>query len=91
MLKNIIPLAIIIGVAYWYWSGPYQEKNNPSYAQKLEVNNDAMSKCLFGKSYASGAGRGSAGDPGQQCAKKLNLYEEGGQWHSYDDIRPDNY
>ncbi|NRB37976.1 MAG: hypothetical protein HRU20_05845 [Pseudomonadales bacterium] len=89
MFKNLISLAIIAAVGYWYWNGPYQDKVNPSYTQKVEQNEKDLAACERGKSYISGAGGKSDGDPETACAKKLNLYFADGHWHSYDDVRPD--
>jgi len=91
VLQRIILLAVIIGAAYWYWSGPYQEKINPSYEATLKLNDENMALCMRGAAYnhgATGTGLDSSGAR-EQCAEKYNLYESDGHWHSYDAIRPD--
>jgi hypothetical protein len=91
MLQRLITLAVLIGAAYWYWSGPYQDKIDPSYEAILEQNRQLMAKCIRGASYkqgATGAGTGS-GRAKKECAEKYNLYEQDGHWHSYNIPRPD--
>jgi hypothetical protein len=89
MLERLLTIAIIAGGAYWYWSGPYQERVNPSYAQKLRKNADNMQECMETKKYAGVRTLTHAGDVETICAKQFNLYLHEGQWHSYDDERRD--
>lgn len=91
MLQRIIVLAALIGSAYWYWSGPYQEKTNPGYEAILKQNDENMAQCLRGAAYkrgATGTGLDSSGAE-KQCAEKYNVYPLEGHWHSYDAARPD--
>ena len=86
MIGRLFTLAVIIGAVYWYWSGPYQERVNPSYEKKLERYAEEMRKCIRGVNYKASTGA-TTGDPEQVCAKRLNLYRHEGRWHSYDDVR----
>lgn len=91
MLQRLIVLAALIGAVYWYWSGPYQEKTNPSQEAILKQNRDNMAQCMRSGAYkvgATGTGAGSATTE-KQCAEKYNLYQLEGHWHSYDTNRPD--
>ena len=91
VFQRIIPLALIIGVAYWYWSGPYQDKINPSHEAILEQNDKEMGECIRAAAYqhgATGTGLGSSAAR-QHCAQENNMYESDGHWHSYDMVRPD--
>jgi hypothetical protein len=90
MLGRIITLAALVATAYWYWSGPYQESQHPSYARKLEQNTENMRLCIRTAAYKAGATGEGSGNYEQQCAEKFNLYRRGDQWHSYDDTRPDD-
>ena len=36
MIGKLFTLAFIIGAIYWYYTGPYQDRVNPSYETKLE-------------------------------------------------------
>ena len=80
-------LVVVAAVAYWYWSGPYQERVNPSYQQKLRKNSEAMSDCVARKHYAATRSATNPGNLEELCAQELNLYEADGQWHSYDEVR----
>jgi len=90
MLERIVVIAVLAGAAYWYWSGPYQEKNQPDYEAMLRQNEAHMSECMRAGNYKLGA-TGSGPGPElieQQCAEKYNLYQEDGRWHSYSRARP---
>lgn len=89
MLGKLLMLIVIVGAGYWYWSGPYQERVNPGFEKRLEINARNMRDCLRGQSYKPGATGEVGGDPEQVCARRYNLYKLDGQWHSYDDSRPD--
>jgi hypothetical protein len=86
MIGRLFTLAVILGAGYWYWSGPYQDRVNPSYEQKLEHYAEEMRQCIRGVNYRAGTGA-NTGDPEKVCAQRLNLYRHEGRWHSYDDVR----
>jgi hypothetical protein len=91
MLQRFFLLAVAIGTAYWYWSGPYQERLNPSYESIVAQNDENMAQCTRADSYkrgATGTGPG-AKDSEQQCAEEFNVYQHEGHWHRYDMTRPD--
>ena len=87
MIGRLFTLAVIIGAGYWYWSGPYQARVNPSYEQKLDRYAEQMRECIRGENYKAGSTGGSTADPETECAQRLNLYRHEGRWHSYDDVR----
>jgi hypothetical protein len=88
MLQRILTLAIVAALGYWYWSGPYKERVNPSYEQKLRHNAKAMRDCIYRKNYAANRTTSIVGDLQETCMQELNLYQsDDGQWHSYDDVR----
>ena len=89
MLQRIIPFILIGGVIYWYWSGPYQEKVNPSYEAILERNDKEMAECIRAATYKRGAtGEGlGASAASAKCAEDLNVYESEGHWYSYDAVK----
>ena len=89
MLGRILPIVLLAAAGYWYWTGPYQESKNPAYEQRLQENRLKMDRCLRGKAYAAGATGQVSGNPEDACAQQYNLYRYEGQWHSYDDVRPD--
>jgi len=90
-LVKIATFVAIVATAYWYWSGPWQEKTHPSYESILKQNAEKMSLCVRGAAYKQGAtGNGVNEEVARErCAEELNLYELDGRWHSYDMARPD--
>jgi len=90
VLTRIATLAAIVAAGYWYWSGPYQEKTNPSYEARIEENDRKMAECVRGASYrfgATGSGANTAAAQ-ERCAQEYNLYELDGHWHNYETTRP---
>ena len=90
MLQRIVVLAVIVAAMYWYWTGPYQQKNHPDYEATLQQNAEKMSECKRAAAYKLGAtGTGAGPESAEQaCAQKYNLYEEDGRWQSYNVHRP---
>ena len=86
-MGRLLALAAIVAAAYWYWSGPYQAKVNPDYAQQLEANAEKMRLCIHGINYQLGATGEGEGNAEKRCAEKYNLYPHDGKWHSYDAVR----
>ena len=89
-MDKLIVIAALVGAAYWYWSGPYQDRVNPSYETILTTNAQNMNECTRAEAYKRGAtGGGLAPEAAQaMCAEQFNLYEHNGQWHRYDMQRP---
>lgn len=89
MAKLAIFLAIM-GIAYWYWSGPYQESTQTLEADRLQDNAVTMQRCINEEErmQATGgvAGVGDVGSTGvdaeRLCAEKNKLYLQDGNWHS---------
>lgn len=91
MFERIVLLAVIVGAAYWYWAGPYQDRINPDYEAVLKQNDENMAQCTRGAAYKFGA-TGSGTDPEtaeRECSEKYNVYKLDGHWHSYGMSRPD--
>jgi len=90
MLQRIVVVAILIGAAYWYWSGPWQREHHPDYAAIVQQNDEKMAECTRAAAYKLGAtGVGAGAEVAtRNCAEKYNLYEEDGHWHSYSMSRP---
>ena len=92
MAKLAIFLAII-GFAYWYWSGPYQESTQTLEADRLQDNAVIMQRCINQEERMQGtggvAGLGDVGSSGvdaeRLCAEKNNLYLRDGKWYSNQD------
>ncbi len=88
-LRSILVVVVVVTVGYWYWSGPYQERANPTPQQKVRQNTEALSECIRRKHYADTRMATDSGDLEEKCRRELNLYFEDGEWHSYDDVRGD--
>lgn len=90
-LVRLVSFLAIVGAGYWYWSGPYQEKINPSYETVLKRNDENMAECIRAAAYQFGAtGSGSGPEVAtRKCAEKFDVYKSDGRWHSHDAIRPD--
>ena len=66
MLGRLFTIAMIAAAAYWYWTGPYQERVNPNYEQKLRKNAEDMRLCIRSGNYqlgATGVGDGNVEHP----------------------------
>jgi len=79
MAKLAIFLAIV-GLAYWYWSGPYQESTRT--ANRLQENAVTMKRCIDVEQQLRAAGASAELDVERLCAEKNNLYLRDGKWHS---------
>lgn len=80
MFGRLLTIAMLVAVAYWYWSGPYQQQRNPDAAQLLEADLEKMRQCVRGKNYALGATGVGQGNPEEICAEKFNLHYHEGEW-----------
>jgi hypothetical protein len=88
MAKLVLILAIV-GLAYWYWSGPYQESTEVSEADRVKENAVIMQRCINEEQRMQSTGGlagvaevGSTGaDAERVCAEKNNLYEQDGNWY----------
>ena len=92
MTKLIFYLAIA-GLAYWYWSGPYQASKDTKEIDVLRENAAIMQRCIKQEErmQAAGglAGVADVGDSGKDaerlCAQKNNLYLQDGEWRNKED------
>jgi hypothetical protein len=88
MARLAIVLAII-GLAYWYWSGPHQKSTETSEADRLTDNAAIMQRCIHQEQRMQSTGGlagladvGSTGaDAEKLCAEKNNLYQQDGNWY----------
>ena len=88
MTSRLVGLVIILAVAYWYYSGPFQASQPSAEDRQLQENAQAMKQCMRREatmSAASGmAGAGpDGGDAEKLCAGQLSLYKDDGQWIKY--------
>jgi hypothetical protein len=88
MAKLVIIMAVI-GLAYWYWSGPYQKSTEALEADQLKDNAVIMQRCIKEEQRMQATGGlagvadvGSTGaDAERVCAAKNNFYERDGNWY----------
>ena len=86
MAKLGTPLILlaIIGIAYWYWTGPYQNSANAPSVDDPKKNAEAMELCIEHEDRVEGLSghAGSTGeDPEEACANNIGLYKMYGEWH----------
>jgi hypothetical protein len=88
MAKLVILLAMV-GLAYWYWSGPYQRSAGTSEADQLKENAAVIQRCVKQETSMQSAGDvAGLGDVGSNredaerlCADKHGLEKRDGGWH----------
>jgi len=92
VLLRIGAFAAIVAAAYWYWSGPYQDRVHPSYRLQVQENDEKMRECNRAAAYKLGATGTGAGleIAEKECAEQYNVYQLDGHWYSYDTVRPDS-
>jgi len=86
MAKLVIVLAFI-GIAYWYWSGPYQNSLNAPPVDDTRQNARIMEQCIARVNYAeavsgSSGNVGSTGNDAEEvCADENRLFKMEGNWY----------
>jgi hypothetical protein len=91
MAKRGTPVILlaVIGVAYWYWSGPYQNSASVPAAEDSKQNAETMERCVAREKHMEAAG-GLAGlgdvastgeDAEKVCADEYSLYKGDGKWY----------
>ena len=77
----------IIGIAYWYWSGPYQNSANTPPVDDTKQNAEIMNLCIARENYAEAVGGysgnvGSTGEDAEEvCADENSLFKMDGKWY----------
>lgn len=87
---RLVIFFVILGFAYWYWSGPHQESAETAEAERLTDNAATMQRCINHEKRLETAANigglvdiGSSGkDAEQLCADKNNLYLRDGSWYN---------
>lgn len=88
-MARLVVLLAVIGIGYWYWSGPYQESTQTLEADRLQENAVIMQRCIKQEERMQAAGGlGGLGDVGgsgvdaeRLCADKNKLYLRDGKWY----------
>ena len=80
-------LLAVIGIAYWYWSGPYQDSSTNSAVDDTRQNAATMRRCIAQQNYAEAVSGSSGnvgtfgGDAEELCADENSLFEMEGKWY----------
>ena len=89
-MARLLMWVAVIGFAYWYWSGPYQESTQTTEVDRLQENAAIMQQCIRQEQRMEAAGGlagvGGVGNSGADaeklCADKNNLHLQDGKWYS---------
>jgi hypothetical protein len=81
-MARIVIVLVFIGIAYWYWTGPYQHSANTPAADDPKKNAEIMAQCIAQENFAIEDG---ARDPGEdaeeECADENGLMKMDGKWY----------
>ena len=88
-MGKLVVILVLIGLAYWYWSGWHQKSTEALEGDQLKANAVIMQRCINEEQRMQSAGGvagladvGSAGtDAEKACAQKNNLHERDGNWY----------
>jgi len=89
-MTRLVIVLTLIGIAYWYWTGPYQNSSLTPPVDDTMQNAEIMKRCITREKHmeaAAGlAGLGGVGSTGEDaerlCADEHNLFKSDGEWHS---------
>jgi hypothetical protein len=91
MIKSIAVLSVVVGFSYWFWTGPYERRQQSASAEEeqLQSNAQTIQRCLDRESSMNtAAGMAGVGgiseDSRTLCAQKHGLYFAEGQWREID-------
>ena len=82
-------MLLLIGIAYWYWPGPYQNSANTPAADDTKQNAGIMQRCIAREKHMEAAGElagigyvGSTGEDAEElCADENSLFKRDGKWY----------
>jgi hypothetical protein len=81
-LATPVILLAMIGIAYWYWSGPYQNSATTPAADDPMQNAEIMARCIADENFAKADGlRGPGKDTEEACADENGLFKIYGKWY----------
>ena len=88
-MGKLAMIAIILGIAYWYWSGSHNRSTEDPEADRLQENAEIMQRCMNQERRMQSAGglagvadSDSAGaDAETLCANEYHLEKRDGQWY----------
>ena len=88
-MGKLVIVAILLGVAYWYWSGSHEPSTGDPEADRLQENAEIMQRCMNHERRMQSAGGmagvadvGSSGEDAETlCANEYHLEKRDGQWY----------
>ena len=81
LVKPVILLAFI-GIAYWYWIGPYQHSAKTPPADNPKKNAQIMVQCISQENFAIADGAMDLGEDAEEvCADENGLMKMYGEWY----------
>jgi hypothetical protein len=81
MARLVIVLALI-GIAYWYWSGPYQNSAHTPSVDDTKQNAKIMARCIADENFAEADGARNPGENAEEvCAYENSLFKMDGKWY----------
>lgn len=89
-MRKLALVAIVSGIAYWYWSGSHDQSTEDLEADRLRENAEIMQRCMNHERRMQSAGGiagvadvGSSGaDSETLCADEYHLEKRDGQWYA---------
>jgi hypothetical protein len=81
-LATPVILLAFIGIAYWYWTGPFDNSANTAPKDDPNITAKIMAKCIAQENFAIADG---AKDPlenaREECADENGLMKIYGEWY----------
>ncbi len=89
-MGKLAVVAILLGLAYWYWFGSHDPPAGRSEAERLQENAEIMQRCMIHERRMQSAGgiagvvdAGSSGEDAESlCADEYHLEKRDGQWYA---------
>lgn len=86
MARIVTPVILLasIGIAYWYWSGPYQNSANTPAVDDTKKNAEVMRLCIARENYGEAVSgySGNLGEDAEElCADENDLFKMDGTWY----------
>ena len=81
MKKPVIVLTFI-GIAYWYWTGPFENSADTPRVDNTKQNAEIMQRCISDENFATADGsRRSSESAEEVCADQYSFYKMDGKWY----------
>ena len=89
-MGKLAVVAILLGLAYWYWFGSHDQPAGKSEADRLHENAEILQRCMIHERRMQSAGGiagvadigSSGGDVEKVCADEYDLEKRDGRWYS---------